>query len=322
MAEKQQSSPASYADFSDAREGGWLRTLVQFFAIPFMIVCVAVGLYVGINLILGSGPETAAEFVTLLQSDTINRRTQAAYELAQRLSGKEIPPEFRDEKLVTALCGALDKAREENQNPPNQARVILMILGRLADSRSADAVRRALDDRHNWVRSYAILALGKIGDRDAIARIRKYADHDDAGTRQAALYALARLDQFEGLRYRLSGETREIALRHLGDAKEDVRFTAALILADADEKDAPRRVLLTMLNRKYLEQFPLDSEQNGLSQYKIHSNVILKAIAAVVKLKLSDDVKMAKALSTLTDDDFEGDSDVRQQARKALRMLR
>ncbi len=45
------------------------------------------------------------------------------------------------------------------------------------------------------------------------------------------------------------------------------------------------------------------------------------AIAAVVKLKLSDDVEVAKALSTLTDDEFEGDSDVRQQAREALRTL-
>ena len=253
-------------------------------------------LYVGINLILGSGPETAAEFVTLLQSDTINRRTQAAYELAQRLSGKEIPPEFRDEKLVTALCGALDKAREENQNPPNQATVILVILGRLADPRATDAVRRALDDKHKWVRSYAIRALGKIGDRDSISSIRKYTDHDDPGTRQAALDALARLDQVEGLRYRLSGETREIALRQLGDSKEDVRFTAALILADAGEKDAPRRVLHTMLSREYLEQFPLDSEQRGLSQYKIHSNVILKAIAAVVKLELRDDAEVAITL--------------------------
>ncbi len=323
VAEKQQSSPASYADFSDAREGGWLRTLVQFFAIPFLIVCVAVGLYVGISLMVGSGADTAADFVVLLQSDTINRRTQAAYELAQRLAGKEIPEEFRDKKLVAALCGALEKARDENQNPPHQARVILSILGRLADPASTEAVRRALDDKHPWVRSYAILALAKLDDDQSVGRLREYADHDDAGTRQAALYALAQLDQVEGLpRFRISVETREIALRHLGDAKEDVRFTAALILADAGEKDVPRRVLYTMLDRKYLERFPLDSNQSGFSQYQIHSNVIRKAIAAVVKLKLRDDANVNELLEKLTDDDNEGDPEVRQQAREALRMLK
>jgi len=321
VAEKQQSSPASYADFSDAREGGWFRTLVQFFAIPFLIVCVAVGLYVGINLMLGSGPQSAADFVTLLQSDTINRRTQAAYELARRLAGKEIPAEFRDKKLVSALCKALDKAREENQNPPDQARVILSILGRLADPASTDTVRRALDDKHPWARSYAILTLAKLHDRASVGRLREYAGHDDAGTRQAALYALAKLDQVKGLPFHLGEPTRAIALRHLGDAKEDVRFTAALILADAGEKDAPRRVLYTMLDRKYLERFPLDSAQGGLSQYSIHSNVILKAIAAVTKLELRDDAKVSGLLKKLTDDDHEGDPEVRQQARKALRML-
>ena len=40
-----------------------------------------------------------------------------------------------------------------------------------------------------------------------------------------------------------------------------------------------------------------------------------------MKLELRDDAEVAKALSKLTDDDFEGDPEVRQQARKALRML-
>ena len=40
-----------------------------------------------------------------------------------------------------------------------------------------------------------------------------------------------------------------------------------------------------------------------------------------MKLKLRDDAEVAKALSKLIDDDFEGDPDVRQQAREALRTL-
>ena len=37
-------TPASYADFSEEEEqGGWLKTSVQFFAIPMLIVVMAVG---------------------------------------------------------------------------------------------------------------------------------------------------------------------------------------------------------------------------------------------------------------------------------------
>ena len=322
MPEKQQPPPASYADFDDAREGGWVRTLVQFFAIPFLIVCVAITLYVGINLLLGSGPETAGDFVALLQSDTINRRTQAAYELARRLGSAEVPAEFRDPKLVKALCGALDKARAENQKPPNQACVILVILARLADPATTGTIRKALDDPHPWVRSYAIRALAQVGDGQSAALLReKYAFHDDPGTRQATLYALAKLEQVEGMAFHLSAGTRAIATRHLGDEKEDVRFTAALIMADAGEREAALPVLCTMLDRSYLERFELDDSQSGLSRYQIHSNVLLKAIAAVVKLKSGDDAKVIALLQELTDDKTEGDPKVRQGARKALQKL-
>ena len=322
MTEKQKPPPASYADFDDAREGGWVRTLVQFFAIPFLIVCVAIALYVGINLLRGSGPETTADFVALLQSHTINRRTQAAYEIARRLGSGEVPAEFRDPKLVEALCGALDKARAENQKPPTQACVILVIMARLADPATTGTIRDAVDDRHPWVRSYAIRALAEVGDNESVALLReRYAFHDDPGTRQATLYALARLEQVSGMEFHLSAETRAIARRHLGDEKEDVRFTAALIMADAGEREAALPVLYTMLERGYLERFELDDTQSGFSRYQIHSNVLLKAIAAVAKLGCGDDAKVIGLLDELTDDETEGDPEVREAARKALRKL-
>ena len=49
--------------------------------------------------------------------------------------------------------------------------------------------------------------------------------------------------------------------------------------------------------------------------------MILKAIAAVTKIKAGDDAKVLEALTKLTNDDNEGDPEVRQQARKALRVL-
>jgi hypothetical protein len=319
----EQQTPASYADFSDAQPGGWLRTAVQFFAIPLLIVCVAVGLYLGISLMVGTGPKSATDFVELLQSDTINRRWQAAAELAARLSVEEVPAEFRDPRLVRALVTALEGARAEQADPPRLSLLILNILRRLEDPIALDSVRAALDDEHAWVRSHAILALGGLKDRDSAERLRGFAVHTDAGTRQAALYVLAQLDQVEGLGvYRLSSQTREIALKHLGDRNEDVRFTAALILADAGEKEAALPVLLRMLDRSYLEQFPLDGRMSGISQYDLHSNVIAKAIRAVAALDCSDRPDVQQALERLADSDKEGDPQVREKARRALESLR
>lgn len=320
MPETKQPSPASFADFTDAQEGGWVRTLVQFFAIPFLIVCVAVGLYVGINLLLGSGPKTAADFVKLLQSDTINRRTQAAFELQQRIGHGEVPPEFRDPKLVKALCVALDKAREEEQDPPYQAQVVLSLLGRIGHPAAIDAVRRAVDDPHPWVRCFAIHALPALGDSEYAPRLRELVKHDDFGTRQAALHALAKFDEVDGMPFRLRPETRAILIKALGDEHEDVRFEAARQLAREGNR-AALPVLRTMLDRRYLEQFEFDKRGDGLSRYKIHSNLISMAIAAVVRIKASDDPKVLELLERLTDDQHEGDPEVRELARQALKKL-
>ncbi|MHC4547423.1 MAG: HEAT repeat domain-containing protein [Planctomycetota bacterium] len=313
--------PASYADFEDEKSPGWLRTGVQFFAIPFLIVCVAVAIYVGINMMVGAGPRDAGDFVELLQSDTINRRWQAAYELASRLSTGEVPEEFRDPQLVSALCTALEKSRAEQQDP-RLATLILRILARLQDPRSVPAVRAALAYDHPWVRSHAILALAALDDRDSLPRLQELAEQDgDAKIRQVCLDALARMDQLEGAPFRLSARTRELALTGLGDLHEDVRFTAALVLAHAGEREAALPVLRKMLDRAHLESFGFNDEMGGLDPYKVRSQTLLKAIQGVLWLECRDDAGVLDALRRLTDDAHEGDFVVREAAREALTRL-
>jgi len=317
---RQQPPPASYADFDSDRPPGWVRTVVQFFAIPLFIVCVAVAIYLGISLMLGSGPKTAGDFVVLLQSDTINRRWQAAYELAARLGGAEVPPEFSDPKLVNALCAALENTRSDTEDP-RLAELILRILARLQDPRALPAVRGALDHEHPWVRSHAILALAALNDYSAVPRLQELAESDgDPKIRQVCLDALAALDQLEGVRFRLSGRTRELALKGLGDAHEDVRFTSALILAHAGEK-AALPVLRKMLDRAHLETYEFNDERGGLDPYTVRSGTLLKAIRGAVRLDCGDDADVMRALRRLTDDAVEGDLVVREAARQALATL-
>jgi len=317
---KQQPPPASYADFDDERPPGWVRTAVQFFAIPLFIVFVAVAIYLGINLMLGSGPKSAGDFVVLLQSDTINRRWQAAFELSNRLSGAEVPAEFSDPKLVDALCAALVNTRTDSDDP-RLAELILRILARLQDPRALPAVRGALDHEHPWVRSHAIVALAALDDHASVPRLQKLAESDgDPKLRQVCLDALASLDQLEGIPFRLSTRTRELALKGLGDAHEDVRFTSALVLAHAGEKVA-LPVLRKMLDRQHLETYEFNDERGGLDPYTVRSDTLVKAIRGALWLDCGDDAEVMRSLRRLTDDDVEGDIAVREAARQALATL-
>jgi len=318
-------TPASYADFSDAEEqGGWLKTAVQFFAIPMLIVIVAVGIYLGVRMTVGGGPSTTADFVEMLQSDTVKRRWHAAMELQARVSAKGGAEEFRNEKVRIALESALKKARAEQQDPPQMALLTLSILGRIAMPESIPAVREALDDPHPWTRSYAIRVLGALGDEGSRARFEEFTGSDDPGTRQVALAALARLDrQPPAPPNHLSSRSRELIHQGLGDRHEDVRFTSALLLAQADEGTAALPVLKTMLDRAYLEKLvpakDVDTRLSGLDRYTLHSNVILRALLAVEKLDAArEDPEVVAAIRKLTNSDAEGNSDVRERARSIL----
>jgi len=319
--EKQAPTPASHARFDEEAPHGLLRTALQFVAIPLVIVGVSVGLYVGLSLVFNTGPKTAADFVDYLRSDTINRRWQAAYELAARLGTGDVPEEFRNPDLVRELCRALSEARKEGEQPPRRAILVLAILRRLADPSTAPAVREALDDPNSWVRAHAVLTLGALKDESSRAKILALARSDDAGTRQASLEALSMLDQVPGMAFHLSMDTRTLALEQVGDSHEDVRFTAALVLADAGEKQAALPVLRKMLDRSYLDRFPFDDRWGGLDDYRLRSVILLKAIARAVSLRCGDDEEVLAALRRLTDDDVEGESEVREAARKALEAL-
>ncbi len=321
MDEKQAPTPASQARFEEEPPQGFLRTAVQFVAIPLVIVGVAVGLYVGINLMVGTGPTTAADFVRVLQSDTIGRRWQAAYELANRISTGEIPAEFRDPQLLRALSETLADARAQEEDPPKVAVLVLGILRRLREPSTLPAVREALGDKHPWVRSHAAVTLGALGDEESRPRLLALARSDDPGTQQASLEALCSLDQVEGMAFHLSPETRAVALEHVGDDNEDVRFTAALVLADAGEREAALPVLRRMLDRSYLDQFQVNDRWGALDVYRLRSDVLLQAIARAVKLSCGDDPQVMEAIARLTNDDIEGDLEVRQAARKALEAL-
>lgn len=326
----QQPTPASYADFGTEPKAGALRTVVQFFAIPLLITCVAVGIFLGARMLFGDPPRTAADFVELLRQDTVNRRWQAAFEIAARIRQATVanggvlavPDEFRDPRLNAALRDALVAARGEAASDPRPAQMLLLAMSLVGDPHSLDAVRATLDDPSPVVRSFGVLALGRMRDRGSEARIAALARDEDPGCRQAALLALALLEQAPDRNDAdplvLSAGTRELAFAMLGDRNEDVRFQAAVVLGMAGERAAALPILRTMLDRDALGQIALDKRAVGVDKYTLQGNLILQAIGTIERLGALDDPEVRAALRKRADDATEFDRDVRERARQAL----
>jgi HEAT repeat protein len=76
-----------------------------------------------------------------------------------------------------------------------------------------------------------------------------------------------------------------------------------------------------MLDRAYLDRFDFNDRWGGLDAYRLRSAILLKAIQRAVALGCGDDAAVLAALRRLTDDDVEGDFEVRQAARDALGRL-
>ncbi len=316
-------APASYAEFNDPPPAGLLRTVVQFFAIPLLIVLVGVGLFVVVTMLFDTRPTTAMDYVRELRSDTINRRWQAAVELSNRLGDDEIPVEFRDPILIEALTQALADARKEPEEPPMLAVHLLRVLRRLQDARAIAAIRDAADDDHPWIRSHALLVLGGLRDLASLEIIERRLKDEDAECRKAALFALASLDQVKDGPFRLAAGTGERVRVYLGDPDPYVRMQAALLLAQAGVSDGVLPLLAKMLDREYLRDLPFSGDLHGTNRARVNSNLLVQTVLAVSGLdEASGDEEIEAALNRLTDDSIEGDPEVRQQARVALGKLR
>lgn len=289
--------PAPEEDGEDEPERQTTPFLVlQFFVFPMAIVAVCVAVFVIFGLVAGEskGPR---DYLNEVRVGGANQRWQAAFELAKELQAKT-DPVLADPAFATLLVETFTQARTDD---PRVRRYLALALGRLGNRQAVPVLLETVAAPQDAegdaeTRIYAMWALGAIGDESAVPELVRLAGDGDSGLRKSAFHALGAFT---------NDEARQTLAAGLEDAVEDVRWNAALGLAR--QKDArATAVLLQMLDRDHLAQVEglrLDQTQEAL----------LQAVAGAASL---GDPALRPALEKLA----RGDPDlkVREAARQAL----
>ncbi|MEM9563983.1 MAG: HEAT repeat domain-containing protein [Actinomycetota bacterium] len=158
---------------------------------------------------------TLAHWTSMLDSDNLRIRVRAARHLVTRADTPldvlvTILTELSDQGLGAgtrlALLGRTDPDLADRMgdclvsSTPFARETACDVLARLGDPRAATDVLPLLDDPVWPVRRAAIIALGMLGDRSAVAPLReRYLDVGDANLELALYGALQQLDGFDGL---------------------------------------------------------------------------------------------------------------------------
>lgn len=213
------------------------RTLTQLFLVPALVVGACVVLFFFFGWMI-SEEKSSLDYLHAIKTGSANRRWQAAFELAKLLNHQ--PEKTRTEGLGPEMVDVFETAREDD---PRVRRYLALALGHLGDAEAVPALLEALRDDDSETRIFSIWALGAIGDRRAVEPLMELVRHDDPGIRKMAAYSLGALK---------ANEAKPALRAALDDPKVDVAWNAAIALAQLGDSSGRDRIL-QMLDRDFLE---------------------------------------------------------------------
>jgi HEAT repeat protein len=201
----------------------------------------------------------------------------------------------REERFVNDLISTFEYSEKERDD---RIRIYLALaMGRTKDLRYATILEKTLNDENEEILAAVIYSLGLINSPTSLEQLLLMFEHESARVRHQVVVALGNYD----------GDQVQIILKQaLHDPEPNVRWDAAIALAKQKD-DSGRRILLDLMDRKYLDSFPnIDAvEQN---------QAILAAIRSSRDI-LDDELR--QVLLDLMENDL--NMKVRQAARNTLK---
>lgn len=276
-----------------AEKKSLLRVVIHsFFVVPFIIAIFGVLIFLMLR-ILTIEPRTAQDYLHDVKIGGNTKRWQGAFELSKILANPGMVP--REERFVNDLISTFEYSEKERDD---RIRIYLALaMGRTKDLRYATILEKTLNDENEEILAAVIYSLGFINSPTSLEQLLLMFEHESARVRHQVVVALGNYD----------GDQVQIILKQaLHDPEPNVRWDAAIALAKQKD-DSGRRILLDLMDRKYLDSFPnIDAvEQN---------QAILAAIRASRDI-LDDELR--QVLLDLMENDL--NMKVRQAARNTLK---
>ena len=276
-----------------AEKKSLLRVVIHsFFVVPFIIAIFGVLIFLMLR-ILTIEPRTAQDYLHDVKIGGNTKRWQGAFELSKILANPGMVP--REERFVNDLISTFEYSEKERDD---RIRIYLALaMGRTKDLRYATILEKTLNDENEEILAAVIYSLGFINSPTSLEQLLLMFEHKSARVRHQVVVALGNYD----------GDQVQIVLKQaLHDPEPNVRWDAAIALAKQKD-DSGRRILLDLMDRKYLDSFPnIDAvEQN---------QAIIAAIRASRDI-LDDELR--QVLLDLMENDL--NMKVRQAARNTLK---
>jgi len=276
-----------------AEKKSLLKVVIHsFFVVPFIIAIFGVLIFLMLR-ILTIEPRTAQDYLHDVKIGGNTKRWQGAFELSKILANPGMVP--REERFVNDLISTFEYSEKERDD---RIRIYLALaMGRTKDLRYATILEKTLNDENEEILAAVIYSLGFINSPTSLEQLLLMFEHKSARVRHQVVVALGNYD----------GVQVQIVLKQaLHDPEPNVRWDAAIALAKQKD-DSGRRILLDLMDRKYLDSFPnIDAvEQN---------QAILAAIRASRDI-LDDELR--QVLLDLMENDL--NMKVRQAARNTLK---
>jgi HEAT repeat protein len=264
----------------------------SFFVVPFIIAIFGVLIFLMLR-ILTIEPRTAQDYLHDVKIGGTTKRWQGAFELSKILANPKIVP--REERFVNDLISTFEYSEKERDD---RIRIYLALaMGRTKDWRYATILEKTLNAENEEILAAVIYSLGLINSPTSLEQLLHMFEHESARVRHQVVVALGNYD---------GDQVQTVLKQALHDPEPNVRWDAAIALAKQKD-DSGRRILLDLMDRKYLDSFPnIDAvEQN---------QAILAAIRSSRDI-LNDELR--QVLMDLMENDL--NMKVRQAARNTLK---
>ena len=231
----------------------------SFFVVPFIIAIFSVIIFL-VARILTAEPNTARDYLEDVKIGGTTKRWQGAFELSKILSNPKMVP--KDERFVTEMISAFNYAEYDRDDRIRQYLAIAM--GATGDIRYVETLLNALDESKPEIAKASAYALGNLGDRRAMEKIIGLLDSADPQIRLQAVIALGKISDPSSIPQ---------LTKMLKDLEPNVRWDAAIALAK--QKNASgKRILLDLLDRKYLDSFPNIDEIEQVQVLMVVINIV------------------------------------------------